>query len=167
MWRDGFFFSGSIPPVFEHKVRCHQQRFGKMTATAGLDKYKKLLWTRLQWHQSCHSNEMASSSILLAAVFLGIGTFFPTSFTGAFSSNCRLRCSRSLSEICGSVTEIFWNWSHFFWFEIQWNWTILIFDRYLYKRENVVCEDVRPFIIKNKNKQTNKHTNKCVKYLYK
>ena len=73
---DGFFFSGSIPPVFEHKVRCHQQRFGKMTATAGLDKYKKLLWTRLQWHQSCHSNEMASSSILLAAVFLGIGTFF-------------------------------------------------------------------------------------------
>ena len=76
MWRDGFFFSGSIPPVFEHKGRCHQQRFGKMTATAGLDKYKKLLWTRLQWHQSCHSNEMASSSILLAAVFLGIGTFF-------------------------------------------------------------------------------------------
>ena len=113
-----FFFSGSIPPVFEHKVRCHQQRFGKMTATAGLDKYKKLLWTRLQWHQSCHSNEMASSSILLAAVFLGIGTFFPTSFTGAFSSNCRLRCSRSLSEICGSVTEIFWNWSHFF---LVWN----------------------------------------------
>ena len=76
MWLDGFFFSGSIPPVFAHKVRCHQQRFGKMTATAGLDKYKKLLWTRLQWHQSCHSNEMASSSILLAAVFLGIGTFF-------------------------------------------------------------------------------------------
>ena len=31
----------------------------------------------------------------------------------------------------------------FFWLEMKWNWTILIFDRYLYKRENEVCEDVR------------------------
>ena len=31
-------FSGSMPPKFEHKLRCHKQRFGKIATTVVLDK---------------------------------------------------------------------------------------------------------------------------------
>ena len=51
-------FSGSTPPEFELKLRCNKQRFGKMATTGVLDKDEKLLWSRLQWHRSCHSNEI-------------------------------------------------------------------------------------------------------------
>ena len=30
-------FSGSIPPMFEHKLRCHKQSFGKIATTVVLD----------------------------------------------------------------------------------------------------------------------------------
>ena len=39
----------------------------------------------LQW--DCHSSKMTSLSILLAAVFLGTGRFFPKLFMGACSSS--------------------------------------------------------------------------------
>ena len=66
-------FSGSIPPKFEGKLRRHKQRFGKINTTVVLDKDENLLWWGLQWHRSCHSNEMTPLPILLAAVFLGTG----------------------------------------------------------------------------------------------
>ena len=36
-------FSGSIPPKFEHKLRCHKQSFGKIATTVVLDKNENLL----------------------------------------------------------------------------------------------------------------------------
>ena len=35
--------SGSIPPKFEHKLRRHKQRFGKIVTTVLLDKDENLL----------------------------------------------------------------------------------------------------------------------------
>ena len=66
-------FLRSIPPKFERKLRRHKQRFGKIDTTVVLDKDETLLWSGLQWHRSCHGNEMTPLPILLAAVFLGIG----------------------------------------------------------------------------------------------
>ena len=66
-------FSRSIPPKFERKLRRHKQRFGKINTTVVLDKDETLLWSGLQWHRICHSNEMRPLPILLAAVFLGSG----------------------------------------------------------------------------------------------
>ena len=36
-------FSGSIPPKFEHKLRRHKQRFGKIATTVVSDKDENLL----------------------------------------------------------------------------------------------------------------------------
>ena len=36
-------FSGSIPRKFEHKLRRHKQRFGKIATTVVLDKDENLL----------------------------------------------------------------------------------------------------------------------------
>ena len=36
-------FSGSIPPKFEHKLRWHKQRFGKIATTVVLDTDENLL----------------------------------------------------------------------------------------------------------------------------
>ena len=77
-------FSGSIPPKFEHKLCCHQQRFGNIITTAVLDKDENLLRSGLQWHRSCHSNEMMSLLISLAAIFLGTGD---SSMFGKFRQN--------------------------------------------------------------------------------
>ena len=63
-------FSGSIPAKFEHKLRRHKQTFGKITTTVVLDKDENLLWSGLQWHRSCYSNEMKPLPIILAAIFL-------------------------------------------------------------------------------------------------
>ena len=66
-------FSGPIPVKFEHKLRRHKQSFGKITTTVVLDKDENLLWSSLQRHRSCHSNEMKLLPILLAALYLGSG----------------------------------------------------------------------------------------------
>ena len=66
-------FSGSISPKFEHKVRLHKQRFGKVATTVVLEKDENLLWLGLQRHPSCHSDEMTLLPILLAAVYLRTG----------------------------------------------------------------------------------------------
>ena len=54
----------TIPPKFEHKLRRHKQGFGKVV----FDKDENLLWSGLQRHRSCRSNEMTLLPILLAAV---------------------------------------------------------------------------------------------------
>ena len=66
-------FSRSIPPKFERKLRRLKRRFGKIDTTVVLDKEENWLWSGLQWHRSCHSNEMTPLPILLAAVFLDTG----------------------------------------------------------------------------------------------
>ena len=65
-------FSRSIPAKFEHKLRCHKQTFGKIATTVVLGKDENLSWSGLQWHQSCHSNEMTPLPIILAALFLTV-----------------------------------------------------------------------------------------------
>ena len=40
---------------------------GKITSSAVLDKDENLLWSGLQWHQSCHNNEMTPLPNLRAA----------------------------------------------------------------------------------------------------
>ena len=42
-WLDTVFFSGPIPPKFEHKLRRHKQSFGKIATTVVLDKDENLL----------------------------------------------------------------------------------------------------------------------------
>ena len=69
-------FSGSIPAKFEHKLRRHKQRFGKMATTVVLGKDENLLLSGLQRHRSCHSNEMMLLPILLTAVYLVYRDFF-------------------------------------------------------------------------------------------
>ena len=77
-------------------------------------KVENLLWSGLQWHRSCHSNKMTPLATLLAAVFLGTGNFsFKIVYGGIFLLfflRCLLdRCPLSLSKICESVSEVFWN----------------------------------------------------------
>ena len=77
-------FSSSIPPKFEHKLRRHKQRFGKITTTVVLDNDENLLPSGLQRHRSCHSNEMTLVPILLAAVYLGTGNCSSKTVHGSF-----------------------------------------------------------------------------------
>ena len=58
-------FSGPIPPKFEHKLRGHKQSFEKIDTTVVLGKDENLVWSGLQRHRSCHSNEMTLLPILL------------------------------------------------------------------------------------------------------
>ena len=77
-------FSGSIPPKFKRKLRRHKQSFGKTATTVVLDKDENLLWSGLQRHRSCHSNEMTLLPILLAAVYLGTGNCSSKIIDGSF-----------------------------------------------------------------------------------
>ena len=96
-------FSGSIPAKFEHKLRRHKQTFGKIATTVVLEKDENLSWSGLQWHQSCHSNEMTSLPVILAALFLTM-----KSFVGTFSSDSGLDV-REVKTDCKSVIGIFWD----------------------------------------------------------
>ena len=102
-------FSGSIPPKFEHKLRRHKQRFGRTATTIVLDKDENLLWSGLQRHRSCHSNEMTILPILLPAVYLDTGNCSPKIVHESFFLQYRPQCLWSLSKICTSVIEIFWD----------------------------------------------------------
>ena len=102
-------FSGSIPPKFEHTLRRSKQRFVKIATTVVLNKDESLLWSWLQRHRSCHSNEMTLLPILFAAVYLGTGNCSSKIVHGSFFLQWRPRCSWSLSEICKSLIEIFWD----------------------------------------------------------
>ena len=48
------------------------------------DKDENLLWSGLQWHRSCHSNEMTPLPILLASVFFGTENYFSKIVCGSF-----------------------------------------------------------------------------------
>ena len=77
-------FSRSTPPKFKHKLHRYKQRFEKIATTVVLLKDENLLWSGLQWHRSCHSNEMTPLPILLAAVFLGTGNCSSKIVHGSF-----------------------------------------------------------------------------------
>ena len=77
-------FSGSIPPKFEHKLRCHKQSFRKIATTVVLDEDENLFLSGLQRHRSCHSNEMTLLPILLVAVYLGTGNYSSKIIHGSF-----------------------------------------------------------------------------------
>ena len=77
-------FSGPIPPKFEHKLRRHKQSFGKIATTVVLDEDENLLWSRLQRHRSCHSNEITLLPILLAAIYLDTGNCSSKIIHGSF-----------------------------------------------------------------------------------
>ena len=110
-------FSASMPPKFEYKLRRHKQRFGKIATTVVLDKDEIFLWSGLQWHQSCHSNEMRPLSILLQQSFSALGTIVSKSFTGAFSSNSRLDVHEVWAESVRALSSYFG--MKFLWLEIQ------------------------------------------------
>ena len=102
-------FSESISPKFEDKLNHHQQRFGKIATTVVLDKDENLLWSELQRHRCCHSNEMKLLPILLAAVYLGTGNCSSKIVHGSFFLRQPPRCHEVLSEICKTVIVIFWD----------------------------------------------------------
>ena len=77
-------FSGSIPLKFDHKPRRQKQSVGKIATTVVLEKDENLLWSVLQRHRSCHSNEMTLLPILLAAVYLGTGNCSTKTIHGSF-----------------------------------------------------------------------------------
>ena len=89
-------FSESIPAKFEHKLRRHKQTFGEIATTVVLDKDENLLWSGLQRHRSCHSNEMKPLPILLAK-----------SITGAFYSNSRLDVREVKTESVRALSRYF------------------------------------------------------------
>ena len=102
-------FSRPVPPKFEDKLRRHKRSFVKIATTVVLDKDENLLWSGLQWHRSCHSNEMTLLPILLTEVFIGTGNCSSKIIQGSFFLQKPPRCSWSLSVFCKSVIEIFWD----------------------------------------------------------
>ena len=69
-WLDTVFQSQYLPSLSINYRRRHKQTFGKIATTVVLAKDENLLWPGLQWHRSCHSNEMNPLPIMLAAIFL-------------------------------------------------------------------------------------------------
>ena len=102
-------FSWSIPPKLEHKLSRQKQSFGKIATTVVLDEEENLSWSGLQRHRSCHGNEMTLLHILLTAAYLGTGNCSSKINHGSSFLQKQPRCSWSLSEICKSVIEIFWD----------------------------------------------------------
>ena len=97
-----------MAPKFEHKLRRHTQRFGKIAATVVSDKNENLLSSGFQRHRSCHRNEMTLLPVLLAEVYVGTGNCSAKIVHGNFFLQKRPRFSWSLSEICKSVIRMFW-----------------------------------------------------------
>ena len=101
-------FSRSIPLKFERKLCRHKQRFGKIDTTVVLNKDETLLWSGLQWHWRCHSNKMTPLPISHATVFLSTGNCSFKIVYWSFFLQQPPQCSWSLSDICKSDMEIFW-----------------------------------------------------------
>ena len=102
-------FQGQYLPRLSINYVAKKQSFGKIATTVVLDEDEKLLWSGLQRHRSCHSNEMTLLPILLAAVYLGTGNCSSKIVHGSFFLQWPPWCSWSLNEICKSVIDIFWD----------------------------------------------------------
>ena len=105
----GAVFQGQYLPSLSINYVAINKDLEKLPPQSVSDKDENLLWSRLQWHRSCHSNEMRLLPILLAAVFLGTGNCSSRIVYGSYFLQEPPRCSCSLSEICTSVIEIFWD----------------------------------------------------------
>ena len=124
-------FSGSMPPKFEHKLRLHKQRFGKIATTVVLGKDENVLWSGLQWHWSCHSNKMTplyiyskrisrqqlppSEIFKIVIVILWNEVFMVRNTVKTWQTWCsavingkRSSCEVSLHLIVVSLFELFW-----------------------------------------------------------
>ena len=66
-------FFCNLPDSGRHMTRPNQVLSMGRRENLGMRLDGNLLWLRLQWHQSCHSNKMTLLPILLAAVFLSTG----------------------------------------------------------------------------------------------
>ena len=64
-------FQGQYRPSLSINYVTINKVLEKLPPTVVLDKDENLLWSGLQWHRSCHSNEMTLLPILLTEVFLG------------------------------------------------------------------------------------------------
>ena len=96
-WLDTVFQGQYLPSLSINNVAINKDLEIKIASTVVLDNDEFLLWSGLQWHRSCHGNEMVSPPILLAAVFLN-------------TWNCSSKIVHgSFSEICNSVIAIFWD----------------------------------------------------------
>ena len=65
-------FQGQYLPVLSITT-LPQTNIGKIATTVLLDKDENFSWSGMQWHWSCHSNEVTLLPILLAAIFLSTG----------------------------------------------------------------------------------------------
>ena len=75
-WLDTVFQGQYLPSLSINYVATNKH-LEKIATTVVLDKEGNLSWSGLQWHRSCHSNEMTPLPIILAAYFS------PTSSKGA------------------------------------------------------------------------------------
>ena len=84
-------FSGSTPPKFEHKLRRHKQRFGKIAT-----QYTYYIKMTICDDQGCNDIGVVIETkwrhylFYLRQYFLALGTVLPKLFTGSFSCNRRL-----------------------------------------------------------------------------
>ena len=73
---------------------------GKITSSAVLDKDENLLWSGLQWHQSCHNNEMTPLLNLRAATVVNqvkVWVVLGRNFSGANKENEK---KQDFSDLC-------------------------------------------------------------------
>ena len=68
-WLETVFQSQYLPNLSINYVATNKH-LEKIATTVVLDKEGNLSWSGLQWHRSCHSNEMTPLPIILAAIFL-------------------------------------------------------------------------------------------------
>ena len=74
---------------------------GKITSSAVLDKDENLLWSGLQWHQSCHNNEMTPLPNLRAATVVNqekVWFVLGWNFSGANKENEKKK--QDFSHLC-------------------------------------------------------------------
>ena len=68
-WLDTVFQSQYLPSLSINYVATNKN-LEKIATTVVLGKEGNLSWSGLQWHRSCHSNEMTPLPIILASIFL-------------------------------------------------------------------------------------------------
>ena len=69
-WLDTVFQSQYLPSLSKNYVATNEHLEKIATTVVFIDKEGNLSWSGLQWHGSCHSNEMTPLPIVIAAIFL-------------------------------------------------------------------------------------------------